>query len=327
MSKLLKPFIIAEVGNNHEGKFDVAKKLIIKASESGVDAVKFQTFNTEDYVNGLDKKRFKQLRKFQLSKEQFYKLSIIAKSKNLKFISTPFDLNSAEFLNKIVDYFKISSGDLTYLKLIEKVASFNKKLIISTGCSSIKEIKKTYTFLKKKNFSLKKLSFLHCVSIYPAPISNVNLATINYLKKIFKIKIGYSDHTVGYGVPILSYLNGADIIEKHFTLDNNFSKFRDHKLSLNPKDMSAMVEILKNIKIIKGFEKKILSKKETNNLSNLRRSYYFRNNLNKGKIISSHDLKFVRPFVLNSINNENLILNKKLKYKVKKNSLITKKYF
>ena len=152
MSNLVKSFIIAEVGNNHEGRFEIAKKLILKASQAGVDAVKFQTFTTEDFVNGKNKKRYNQLKKFQFSREQFYKLSKIAKYKNLKFISTPLDIKSAEFLNSIVDLFKISSGDLTYFDLIKKVISFKKNTIISTGCSTIKEIKNTFEFIKKTNF-------------------------------------------------------------------------------------------------------------------------------------------------------------------------------
>ena len=255
MNKLISPFVIAEVGNNHEGKFEIAKKLILKASEAGVDAVKFQTFKTEDYVNASDKKRYNQLKKFELTKEQFYKLSKIAKKKNLKFISTPFDLESAEFLNKIVDFYKISSGDLTYLRLIENIIKFKKDTIISTGCSTIEEIKKTFEFIKKKNFPLNKLSFLHCVSMYPAPISNINLSSINYLKKKFNIRIGYSDHSIGYTIPVLSVLYGAQIIEKHFTLDNNFSNFRDHKLSLNPKNLGLFVKKIQYLDKIFGEKK------------------------------------------------------------------------
>ena len=326
MSNLVKPFIIAEVGNNHEGRFEIAKKLILKASQAGVDAIKFQTFNTEDYVNGKNKKRYNQLKKFQFSREQFYQLSKIAKYKNLKFISTPFDIKSAEFLNTIVDLFKISSGDLTYFDLIKKVISFNKNTIISTGCSTTKEIKNTFEFIKKNKFSMNKLSFLHCVSMYPAPISNVNLSTINYLKRKFNIKIGYSDHTIGYAIPILSVFYGAKIVEKHFTLDNNFSKFRDHKLSLNPEDMKNMVNILKNLNTIQGKKTKILSKDERVNIFNLRRSFYLRNNINKGAVLKQRDLKFVRPFNRNGITNKNIIINKKSKKKIGKNTLIKKNY-
>jgi N,N'-diacetyllegionaminate synthase len=326
MSNLVKPFIIAEVGNNHEGRFEIAKKLILKASQAGVDAIKFQTFNTEDYVNGKNKKRYNQLKKFQFSREQFYQLSKIAKYKNLKFISTPFDIKSAEFLNTIVDLFKISSGDLTYFDLIKKVISFNKNTIISTGCSTTKEIKNTFEFIKKNKFSMNKLSFLHCVSMYPAPISNVNLSTINYLKRKFNIKIGYSDHTIGYAIPILSVFYGAKIVEKHFTLDNNFSKFRDHKLSLNPEDMKNMVNILKNLNTIQGKKTKILSKDERVNIFHLRRSFYLRNNIDKGEILKQRDLKFVRPFDGNGITNIDAIINKKTKKKIKKNTLIKKNH-
>tara|TARA_B110000008_G_C16941468_1_gene552634 strand:+ start:405 stop:1394 length:990 start_codon:yes stop_codon:yes gene_type:complete len=322
MNKLISPFVIAEVGNNHEGKFEIAKKLILKASEAGVDAVKFQTFKTEDYVNASDKKRYNQLKKFELTKEQFYKLSKIAKKKNLKFISTPFDLESAEFLNKIVDFYKISSGDLTYLRLIENIIKFKKDTIISTGCSTIEEIKKTFEFIKKKNFPLNKLSFLHCVSMYPAPISNINLSSINYLKKKFNIRIGYSDHSIGYTIPVLSVLYGAQIIEKHFTLDNNFSNFRDHKLALNPEDMKNMVQIIRNLETIKGNGADIVSKEERVNYKILRRSYYFKKNLKKGNEVSDNDLKYVRPYSSIGSSNIGLIIGKKLKKDVKINTLI-----
>lgn len=152
MLKRKIPFIIAEAGNNHEGNFQNAKKLIIKAAETGVDAIKFQTFKTENYVNYKNKKRFKQLKKFELGYDQFVSLSKLAKKNKLKFISTPFDVKSAKFLGKIVDIFKISSGDLLYLGLIEEVIKFKKPIILSTGCSNLNEIKKTLSFLKKKNF-------------------------------------------------------------------------------------------------------------------------------------------------------------------------------
>ena len=175
MLKRKIPFIIAEAGNNHEGNFQNAKKLIIKAAETGVDAIKFQTFKTENYVNYKNKKRFKQLKKFELGYDQFVSLSKLAKKNKLKFISTPFDVKSAKFLGKIVDIFKISSGDLLYLGLIEEVIKFKKPIILSTGCSNLNEIKKTLSFLKKKKFPLRKVSFLHCVSMYPAKKELVNL--------------------------------------------------------------------------------------------------------------------------------------------------------
>ena len=315
------PFIIAEAGNNHEGNFKNARNLIIKAAETGVDAIKFQTFKTENYVNYKNKKRFNQLKKFELGYNQFTSLSKLAKKKKLKFISTPFDLKSAKFLGKLVDIFKISSGDLLYHDLIDEVIKFKKPIIISTGCSNLVEIKKTLNFLKKRKFPLKKVSFLHCVSMYPAKKELVNLKTINYLKKVLKIKIGYSDHTIGYDVPILSYLNGAEIIEKHFTLNNNFSSFRDHKLSLNPQDMRHMVYSIKNLDKIIGINRKKVSQDEKINKENLRRSFYYIKNLKKGSKVNFSDIKYVRPFSSLGFNYLSTY-KKKLKKNVYKHSLV-----
>ena len=205
--KLKKPFIIAEVGNNHEGNFEVAKKMIYEVSKCGVDAVKFQTFIPELYVNTTDKKRIKQLKRFSLSKEQFFNLSIIAKKNKLKFISTPFDLESAEFLNKIVDYFKISSGNNKYYELIKKVLGFKKKTIISTGLLDLNELKKLYNFIKAhKKTRLNQISFLHCVASYPTSLKDINLERISYIKDNFNVIPGFSDHTIGLSSSIVAFL-------------------------------------------------------------------------------------------------------------------------
>ena len=196
--------IIAEIGNNHEGSFKVAKKMILAAYKAGVDAVKFQTFKTENYVNISEKKRFSRLKKFELSKSEFVKLSIYAKQKGLLFISTPFDLESANFLKDIVDYFKISSGDNNYYQLIEKVLSYKKPTIISCGLLNDKGISTLLNHIKRKKFPLKKITLMHCVSSYPVPPSEANLNAITYMKKKFKLNIGYSDHTVGISAAIIA---------------------------------------------------------------------------------------------------------------------------
>ena len=247
LNKLKKTFIIAEIGNNHEGSFNVACKLIKEAKKAGVDAVKFQTFETKNYVNKNDFERFKRLKKFQLTKEEFYKLSLLAKNNNLKFISTPFDINSAIFLNKIIDYFKISSGDNNYYQLIEKVLKFKKNTIISTGLLNFKGTINLYKFIKKLKFDNSKIAFLHCVSSYPTEDKEANLLSISLLKKNFPFTIGYSDHTLGIHAAIAATVIGAKIIEKHFTLDNNYSKFRDHQLSLNPVNMKHLVDSIRSI--------------------------------------------------------------------------------
>ena len=295
--KLNKTFIIAEIGNNHEGSFNVACKLIKEAKKAGVDAVKFQTFETKNYVNQNDFERFKRLKKFELTKEEFYKLSLLAKNNNLKFISTPFDINSAIFLNKIVDCFKISSGDNNYYQLIEQVLKFKKNTIISTGLLNLKETINLYKFIKLLKFNNSKIAFLHCVSSYPTKEKEANLLSISFLKKKFPFTIGYSDHTLGIHAAIAATVIGAKIIEKHFTLDNNYSKFRDHQLSLNPVNMKYLVDSIRSVEYMMGKEQKIIQLSEKKNFSSMRRSLYLSKNISKNSKIKAKDVSIVRPFV------------------------------
>ena len=297
LNKLKKTFIIAEIGNNHEGSFNVACKLIKEAKKAGVDAVKFQTFETKNYVNKNDIERFERLKKFELTKEEFYKLSLLANNNNLKFISTPFDINSAIFLNKIVDYFKISSGDNNYYQLIEQVLKFKKNTIISTGLLNFKGTINLYKFIKKLKFDNSKIAFLHCVSSYPAEDKEANLLSISLLKKNFPFTIGYSDHTLGIHAAIAATVIGAKIIEKHFTLDNNYSKFRDHQLSLNPVNMKHLVDSIRSIEYMMGKEQKIIQPSEKKNLFSMRRSLYLSKDINKNSKIKVKDVSIVRPFV------------------------------
>jgi len=319
-----KPFIIAEIGNNHEGSFSNAKKLINEAKKTGVDAVKFQTFKTENYVNETEKKRFKRLKKFELSKKDFYKLYKFSKQKKLKFISTPFDIENAKFLGSFVDILKISSGDNNFFKLIDTVLSFKKPTIISTGLLNFNEIKNLVKFVKKKRFPLKKLTLLHCVSAYPVNDMEANLKSIEFLRKKLPVKIGYSDHTLGSIAPIIATAYGAEVIEKHFTLDKNFSNFRDHQISADKKEMKKIVLDTNRAYLMLGkFEKKI-SLSEKKNKSSMRRSIYARHNLYQNKKISFGDLKIVRPFLGRCPNFLSKILNKKIKKNIKKNELLTK---
>jgi sialic acid synthase SpsE len=297
LNKLKKTFIIAEIGNNHEGSFNVACKLIKEAKNAGVDAVKFQTFESKNYVNQSHIERFERLKKFELTKEEFYKLSLLAKNKNLKFISTPFDINSAIFLNKIVDYFKISSGDNNYYQLIKQVLKFKKNTIISTGLLNFKDTINLCKFIKKLKFDNSKIAFLHCVSSYPAEDKEVNLLSISFLKKNFPFTIGYSDHTLGIHAAIAATVIGAKIIEKHFTLDNNYSKFRDHQLSLNPVNMKHLVDSIRSIEYMMGEEQKIIQPSEKKNLLSMRRSLYLSKDINKNSKIKVKDVSIVRPFV------------------------------
>ena len=322
LSKVIKPFIIAEIGNNHEGNFNTALELIKKASYCRVDAVKFQTFKPDLYVNGKEKKRIKLLKKFSLSNEEFFKLSKYAKKKKLKFISTPFDIPSAVFLNKIVDYFKVSSGDNNYYELIDKVLSFKKKTIISTGLLDKKSLDKLINYLLKKNIQKNKLNILHCVASYPTKPENINLSRITYIKKKFKINTGFSDHTIGPLSSIIATILGAKIIEKHFTLDNNFSNFRDHKISLNPVDMENFVCNLENLSKINFDFSHTISKDEKNNYYAMRRAFYWAKNIKKGQKIESNHIKFVRPSFKKSSVLKKSIINKFASKDIEKNNVI-----
>lgn len=324
-SNIDKIFLIAEIGNNHEGSFKNAIKLIDRAKKSGVDAVKFQTFDTNYYINKSEKERHAKLRKFELSQKEFKKLSDYTKKKGLKFISTPFDKASAKFLSKIVDVFKISSGDNNFYELIKYCASFKKPMIISTGMTNIEEIRKILRILKKIKFPNKKLALLHCISDYPVNDSEANLLSIKYLKDKLPVTIGYSDHVIGSESCLVAASFGAKIIEKHFTLNNYFSNFRDHLISLNPKDMRQMILSLRRVENMIGRYNKQISKSEKKNISSTRRSIYFDTNLKKGTILRNKHLKIVRPYVNFEPKDLLKILGKKINKDVQDSELVTSK--
>ena len=327
LNKLKKTFIIAEIGNNHEGSFDIACKLIEEAKKTGVDAVKFQTFKTEDFISPHEKKKFKRLKKFELSYEQFVKLSVIAKKNDLKFISTPLDIKSAIFLNNIVDCFKIASGDNNYYNLIKTVLNFNKTTFISTGLLGFAEVKSLLKFINKIQFNLSRLSLFHCVSDYPVSFEEANLLSIKFLKEKFPITIGYSDHTIGKEASLLAVSLGAKIIEKHFTLSNNFSKFRDHKISLNPIDMEQLVSSVRKAELMLGNESKEIQRGESKNLHLIRRSIYAAGNFHKNTIIKNNMIKILRPASFYQPNDIKKILNKRIKSRIKLYNTFLPKYF
>lgn len=324
-----KPIIVAEIGNNHEGNFNRAINLIDAASKSGADAVKFQTYKVESYYNQkfTDKKRYNRLKKFQFTFDQFEKLSKYSKKRNIIFYSTPFDIESAIFLNKIQKLFKISSGDNNFDTLIKVLKSFNKPTIISTGLLNYLEINKLlrqFDSYKNKN----KLGILHCISSYPAPHENLNLKSISFLKEKFpKFDVGYSDHALGIDSCKIAIMLGAFMVEKHFTLDKNTSDFHDHKISADPKELKDLVDFSRNFRPMLGNLKKNPKKEEIRNIKNLRRSAYFKKDMRSGRQIFSGDIDWLRPFSNFSIENPKEVERKILKKNVKKGDLIVKGVF
>lgn len=322
-----KTLIIAEIGNNHEGDISNAKKLIKLASKAGVDAVKFQTFITDKFINPKDIKRFNQLRKFELGFKNFKKLYDYSKKQGLKFISTPFDLESAKFLNKYCDIIKISSGDNNFFPLLDYFLDKKKKIIISTGMMSSYDLEELSKHIKNKldqKKMLERIALLHCVTSYPALDKDLNLNSIPYLIKNYKFTIGYSDHSIGHEACISAVALGAKIIEKHFTINKNFSKFRDHKLSADFKEMVTIVNGIRKTEDQLGeFDKKIL-KIEKKILKKVRRGIYAKKNLKKNQIINEKNIEFFRGSENNDYKYFNNFSGKKLTKNVSKFDLIKK---
>ena len=314
-----KVLIIAEVGNNHEGSYSLAEEMIGLAAEAGVDAVKFQTIIPERLVSVQQKERIKQLKKFQFSYDEFTKLSKVAKKEDIIFLSTPFDIDSALFLNDIVPAFKIASGDNDFFPLIEVIAETGKPIIMSTGLANIDEIKKSSSFIReiwKKKRIKQDLALLHCVSSYPTPPENANLLTIRELEQVADV-VGYSDHTLGIKAAVLSIAVGARIIEKHFTIDNNYSDFHDHQLSANPADFKEMVEKIRIAEKMLGDGVKIPTDLELIAKPNIRRSIVANHNLSAGHKIKLEDLDWVRPGGGIRPGNEEKLIGRKLNFGVK----------
>lgn len=320
-----KTFIIAEAGNNHEGNLKIAKKLVVLAAKAGADAIKFQTYKTENFIRKKDKKRFEQLKKFELSFNEFEILKNLAKKNKIKFISTPLDLESADFLIKKVDFIKIASGDNNFFPLIDKILISNKPLIISTGMTEILNLKYLINYIQKKigeKNTKKRVSLLHCVTSYPVEDQYANLKSVSYLIKNFNLNIGYSDHTIGNEACLASVAIGAKIIEKHFTLDKNFSSFRDHKLSADFVDLKNLVQSIRKIELQLGeFDKKIL-KPEKNLIKIIRRGVYATRKINKDEKISNINSLYLRPSKSKDFLHIKKIIGKKIKYPKKQNQKI-----
>lgn len=319
--------IIAEVGNNHEGDVNLAMDMIAAAAEGGADAVKFQTIKPEYLVNRSNKERFDKLKSFELSYEQFEKLSEKAAECGVMFLSTPCDLKSAEFLNKIVPAFKIASSDNTFYPLMEKVASFGKPVLLSCGLASIAEIKQAKNVIeniwKENSVEGVEVALLHCILSYPAAEEDINLNIIKTFQEEFGGTIGYSDHALGIDVLSLAVAAGARIIEKHFTIDKNYSDFRDHQLSADVDDLKKIVKDIRKVEKIMGSPLKKVQKGEEPMGSVVRRSLVACQDIPAGKIINLDDIKWLRPADGIPAGQEKLIVGKKAKTAIKQDDVFT----
>ncbi len=310
-------FIIAEVGNNHEGDFALAQDMVGLAAEAGVDAVKFQTIVPEFFVNRSDEPRFSTLKKFQLSYAQFEQLSKQAHAAGIQFISTPFDLESAVFLGTICDAIKIASSDNTFFALIEAVAKTAKPMIISTGLADEADVRSAVDTVNKvwgERIATDALGLLHCVSNYPTSPENANIGAVASLKAAFPDRtIGYSDHTIGIEAARLAVGAGARIIEKHFTIANDHSAFRDHQLSADPATMKLLVETIRATSALLGHGRLEMAPCEVEIAPAIRRSIVAAGPLAIGHVVTQDDLMWTRPGTGMAPGRENDIIGRKLK--------------
>lgn len=323
-------YFIAEAGVNHNGSISRAKQLIKSAKEAGADAIKFQTFITEELVtpfatqakyqveNTKEQSQFDMLKSLELSFEDFYELKEFAMQIGIDFLSTPFDFKSASFLidDLSLDTIKVSSGDLTNLPLLFHIAKKQVKMILSTGMSNEEEITQSLITLaygldgnstfewneaicffeteKAQQLLRKFVTLMHCTSEYPTPLVHVQLASIDYLKKRFQLTVGLSDHSQGILVPIIAASRGINLIEKHFTLNKKLPG-PDHMASLDPQELTELIKALRQIPHIVGEEKKIPTEEEIKNKQSVQKSLVAKTAIREGELFTIENVTIKRP--------------------------------
>lgn len=301
--------IIAEAGVNHNGSIDMAKQLIDGAAEAGVDYVKFQTFKTENLVTKSaakaeyqqrnigdnDNSQYAMLKKLELSSQQHFELIKYCKKRGVNFFSTAFDFDSVDFLASFhLGLWKIPSGEITNYPYLKKIAGYHEPVILSTGMCDTTDIKDALDTLIKFGLTKDQITVLHCNTEYPTSFEDVNLRAMLTIKEEFGVKVGYSDHTKGIEVPIAAVAFGAEVIEKHFTLDRNLPG-PDHKASLELNELKAMVSAIRNIEKAMGDGEKKVTASEGKNIIIARKSIVAAHPIKKGEILSEENLTVKRP--------------------------------
>ena len=300
--------IIAEAGQNHNGKLKLAYKLVDVAKKCGADFIKFQTSIPKLHISKFAKKanyqiknwgqresQLQMLQKISLTYEDFKKLKKYCNRKKIQFLSTPFDLQSIDFLKNFnMKYFKIPSGEITNLPYLIKVAKLKKKIILSTGMSNLNEIKEAFKVLISNGTKKKNITILQCNTEYPTPLRDANVKAMLTIKKKFKVKVGYSDHTEGIESSLAAAVLGASIIEKHITLNKNL-KGPDHKASINPDELKKLIDGVRKITMAIGSGVKKISPSEKKNIRIARTSIVAAKKIKKGEKFTTNNLAIKRP--------------------------------
>lgn len=299
-------YIIAEAGVNHNGSLEIAKKMVDAAGKAGADAIKFQTFKAENIVTknasraeyqvkntGEDTSQYSMLKKLELSYDDFRELKAYCDDSGIEFLSTPFDLESIDFLQELgIRFLKIPSGEITNFPYLRKIGQTGMPVIMSTGMSTLEEVGEAIRVLRE--YGSNEISLLHCTTEYPAPLDSVNLKVMQTMAEAFNLPVGYSDHTSGIAVSVAAVAMGAVIIEKHFTLDRNMEG-PDHKASLEPDELKAMVQSIRDVEMAMGTGEKGLSYSELKNVSVVRKSIVAKRAIRKGMLFSEDNLSVKRP--------------------------------
>lgn len=341
--RLSKTFIIAEAGVNHNGNIELAKRMVDIAAEAGLDAIKFQTFKAENLVipnlkkadyqienTGTDESQFDMLKRLELSTAEYKELFYYCGEKGIVFISATFDEGNVDILDNLgMSIFKIPSGEITNKSLIQHTARKKKPIILSTGMSYLSEVKQAINWINEiwKELDEKpKLTLLHCVSDYPTAVSDVNLLAMKTMEKVFKLPIGFSDHTLGIEIPVAAVALGATVIEKHFTLDRSLPG-PDHKASLQADELMAMVKAIRNVEKALGDGVKRPTKHENDMKEIVRKSLVATRDINAGETITRADIAIKRPGTGLPPELINRIINRKALVDIEKNSLFKQTYF
>lgn len=302
----MKTYIIAEAGVNHNGSLDLALELAARAKAAGADCVKFQTFlsgeavsrcaQKADYQKENDPRAESQLemvKKLELPFDAFVTLEKACKEAGIAFLSTPFDRMSIAFLNTLdMPFWKVPSGEITNLPYLLDIAQTKKSVVMSTGMSTLEEVEAAVAFLRKNGTP--EITLLHCNTEYPTPMEDVNLRAMETLREKFRVEVGYSDHTQGIEIPVAAVTMGASVIEKHFTLDHNMEG-PDHKASLEPDELRAMVQAIRNVERAMGTGVKQPSSSERKNVAIVRKSIIARRAIRKGEILTEKNITTKRP--------------------------------
>lgn len=301
--------IIAEAGVNHNGSIQLAKQLIDKAVEAGVDIIKFQTFNSEKLVSKAakqaeyqqrnigkkDEGQLTMLKKLELSQANHEELIAYCNEKNIRFFSTAFDMESIDYLHSLdMGLWKIPSGEITNYPYLRKIAQYQEPVILSTGMCELSDIDAAMNVLLEYGVKKEQITILHCNTEYPTPFEDVNLKAMLEIGEKFGVQIGYSDHTKGIEVPIAAVSLGATVIEKHFTLDKNMEG-PDHKASLEPDELKAMVSAIRNIEQALGTGHKTISESERKNIEIARKSIVAARPIQVGELLTEENLTVKRP--------------------------------